>query len=103
MGEQVNGTEIAIIGMAGRFPGAANIDAFWRNLRDGVESITFLTDGELAARGVDQATLCDPGFVKAAATLDNVEAFDAPFFGINLREAELIDPQHRFFLECAWE
>ncbi|SFH03173.1 amino acid adenylation domain-containing protein [Duganella sp. CF458] len=94
---------VAIIGMAGRFPDAANLDEFWRNLRDGVESVRPVSDDELRAAGVDQATLDDPSYVKAASLLDNIDLFDAGFFGMSPREAELMDPQHRLFLECAWE
>jgi phthiocerol/phenolphthiocerol synthesis type-I polyketide synthase E len=97
------GTEIAIIGMAGRFPGAGNVDELWRNLRDGVESITFFTDEQLRARGVDAALLRDPDYVKAAAVMDGIDLFDASFFGFTAREAQLMDPQHRVLLECAWE
>src|SRR5215213_10568786 len=101
MFEEVDG--IAIVGMAGRFPGARNVDEFWRNLRDGVEAISFFTEEELRAAGVDSALLRDPGYVRANATLEDTELFDASFFGINHREAEIMDPQHRIFLECAWE
>jgi acyl transferase domain-containing protein len=97
------GTDIAIIGMAGRFPGAGNVDELWRNLRDGVESITFFTDEELLAKGVQSTLLRDPNYVKAAAVMDGVELFDASFFGFTAREAQLMDPQHRVLLECAWE
>jgi acyl transferase domain-containing protein/acyl carrier protein/phospholipid N-methyltransferase len=97
-----NGSEIAIIGMAGRFPGANTVDEFWQNLKNGVESISFFTDAELLAAGVDPALLQDPHFVKARAELEAPEGFDAAFFGFSPREAELTDPQHRLFLECAW-
>jgi amino acid adenylation domain-containing protein/non-ribosomal peptide synthase protein (TIGR01720 family) len=95
--------DIAIIGMAGRFPGAANVAEFWRNVRDGVESISRFTDEELTASGLDQKTFADPTYVKAAGILREIEYFAAPFFGINPKEAEIMDPQHRIFLECAWE
>jgi acyl transferase domain-containing protein len=94
---------IAIIGMAGRFPGANNVEQFWQNLRDGVESISFFTDEELEASGIDPALLNDHSYVKANALLEDVEMFDASFFGFTPREAEIMDPQHRLFLECAWE
>ena len=94
---------IAIVGMAGRFPRARNLDEFWRNLRDGVEAISFFTEEELCAAGVAPALLADPAYVRANAILEDVELFDASFFGINHREAEIMDPQHRLFLECAWE
>ncbi|HSE16101.1 MAG TPA: SDR family NAD(P)-dependent oxidoreductase [Pyrinomonadaceae bacterium] len=99
--EEVEG--IAIVGMAGRFPGARNLAEFWRNLRDGVEAISFFTDEELRTAGVDSALLRDPGYVKANGILEDADLFDASFFGINHREAEIMDPQHRIFLECAWE
>src|SRR5438552_3353483 len=101
---QSNGTAngIAVIGLAGRFPKAPNIAAFWQNLRSGVEGISFFTDEELREAGVavpeDQTN-----FVKARAVLEGAEKFDAEFFGINPKEAEIMDPQHRLFLECAWE
>jgi non-ribosomal peptide synthase protein (TIGR01720 family) len=94
---------IAIIGMTGRFPGARNIDQFWRNLRNGVESISFFTEAELEKAGVEPALLSAPNYVKAGAVLEDIDLFDASFFGFNPREAELTDPQHRLFLECAWE
>jgi acyl transferase domain-containing protein/SAM-dependent methyltransferase/acyl carrier protein len=94
---------IAIIGMVGRFPGARNLDQFWRNLRDGVESVSFFTAEELVAEGVDLSLLSEPNYVGANAVLDDVEMFDASFFGFTPREAEITDPQHRLFLECAWE
>jgi acyl transferase domain-containing protein/acyl carrier protein len=95
--------DIAVIGMFGRFPGARDLAAFWRNLRSGVEAVTFLSDEELLAAGVDRALLTDPSYVKAASLLDGVEEFDAPFFGYTAREAEILDPQQRLFLEHAWE
>jgi non-ribosomal peptide synthase protein (TIGR01720 family) len=98
-GETVDRELIAIVGMAGRFPGAANVDAFWANLRDGVESIRPFTDAELRAAGADSA---EPGFVNAGAVMDGIDEFDAPFFGLSRREAELTDPQHRVLLETAW-
>ncbi|MEH2215450.1 type I polyketide synthase [Nostoc sp.] len=97
-----NGSEIAIIGMAGQFPGAKNVDQFWQNIQNGVESISFFTDEELLAYGLDAATLNNPKFVKSRAVLEDVELFDAAFFGFNPREAEITDPQHRLFLECAY-
>ena len=93
---------IAIIGMAGRFPKAQNIDEFWRNLRDGVESISVFTDEELISAGIDPAANSAPHYVRAGAVLENIEFFDASFFGFNPREAEITDPQHRIFLESAW-
>ena len=94
---------IAIVGMSGRFPSAKNIDQFWHNLRDGVESISFFSDEEILAAGVDPLILAKPNYIKAFGFLPDVELFDAAFFGFNAREAETMDPQHRIFLECAWE
>ncbi len=94
---------VAVIGMAGRFPGARNVETFWENIRAGRESITFFSDEELVARGVEASALASPGYVKAEAVLDDVEMFDAAFFGLTPREAETTDPQHRLFLEHAWE
>jgi len=94
---------IAIIGMACRFPGAAHPRAFWDNLVRGVESITFFSDEELRAAGEDAVLLSHPHYVKAAPVLEDHDAFDAAFFGYSPREARLMDPQHRLFLEVAWE
>ncbi|HEU5230075.1 MAG TPA: polyketide synthase, partial [Ktedonobacteraceae bacterium] len=94
---------VAIIGMAGRFPGARTLEEFWRNLCNGVESISSFTDAELLASGIDQATINSYGYMKSRAILDDVELFDASFFNYTPREAEIIDPQQRVFLECAWE
>lgn len=94
---------IAIIGMSGRFPGAKNIEQFWSNLKNGVESITFFTKEEARACGVSEEHLNDPNYVLAGGILDDVELFDAAFFGFNPREAATMDPQQRLFLECAYE
>ena len=94
---------IAIVGMAGRFPGAKTVGELWRNLRDGVEALTFWSDEELLANGVDPARLSDPNYVKACFYLPDQGNFDAGFFEVNPREAELTDPQQRIFLEVAWE
>jgi len=94
---------IAIIGMAARFPGAQTIEAFWRNLCAGRESISFFSSEELAAAGVDPALARAPRYVPATGMLEDVDLFDAAFFGFAPREAELMDPQHRLLLECAWE
>ncbi len=99
----VESLEIAIIGMAGRFPGAANLPEFWHNLSNGVESITRFADAALAAAGVPEADRDQANYVKARAILETIEDFDAAFFGFTPREAEITDPQHRLFLECAWE
>ncbi|MDZ8262381.1 type I polyketide synthase [Nostoc sp. ChiQUE01b] len=98
----LTGSEIAIIGLTGRFPGAKDIDEFWDNLQKGVESISFFTDEELLSAGVSSSILNEHNYVKAQAVLEDAELFDAEFFGFNPREAEITDPQHRIFLECAW-
>jgi acyl transferase domain-containing protein/thioesterase domain-containing protein len=96
-------TDIAVVGMAGRFAGARNLDEYWRNLRDGVESLTRFTEEELLAAGVKPAQLRDPNYVPVGAVLPDMEMFDAAFFGFSPREAAIMDPQHRHFLECSWE
>ncbi|MEE4542460.1 SDR family NAD(P)-dependent oxidoreductase [Streptomyces sp. V4-01] len=92
---------IAVIGMAGRFPGAVDLGRYWANLRDGVASIRFPSDDELLAAGVPAASLTAADYVKALATAPDVDAFDAEFFGLTPREARICDPQLRLFLECA--
>lgn len=94
---------IAIIGMSGRFPKAGNLDEFWQKLHDGEELITFFTDQELLDDGLDPAMLHNPHYVKACGLLQDYDMFDALFFGYSPREAEIIDPQQRFFLHCGWE
>lgn len=96
----INNSDIAIIGLSGRFPGAENIDAFWQNLIQGIESISFFSDEELEL--VERSVLSHPNYVKAGAVLPNIDKFDASFFGYSSKEAELIDPQQRLFLESAW-
>lgn len=100
--EELDGA-IAIVGMALRVPGASTLEQFWQNLRDGVESTTYFSEAELLAAGVDAASLADPLFVKAFARLEGADRFDAAFFDLTPREAEVLDPQHRQLLECAWE
>ncbi len=95
--------DIAIIGMAGRFPGAPSIEDFWSNLCAGAEAMTFSSRDDLSESGLDPALLDHPNLVPAAAVLDGIDLFDSSFFGYSPREAELMDPQHRFALECAWE
>ncbi len=101
--QDVKQDDIAIIGMTCRFPGATTVEQFWQNLCQGVESITSFTDEELLAAGVEPWLIDTPGYVKARPVLDQIDQFDAHFFGYSAREAELTDPQHRLFLECAWE
>jgi len=94
---------IAIVGMAGRFPGAPDVETFWQNLRDGVEGVSTFSREDLLRAGVDPELVRNPQYVAARAIVEDTALFDAAFFGINPREAEVIDPQHRVFLECAWE
>jgi acyl transferase domain-containing protein len=89
--------------MAGRFPGSENLEQFWQNLRDGVECISFLSDEQLQAMAVPAAARGKANFVKASPILHGIDLFDGTFFGYSPREAELMDPQHRLFLECSWE
>jgi phthiocerol/phenolphthiocerol synthesis type-I polyketide synthase E len=91
---------IAIIGMAGRFPRSASVEALWEHVRAGRELISFFSDEEIRAAGVPDAVRRLPGYVNARAILDEPERFDARFFGISPAEATLTDPQHRVFLEC---
>nr|QEO74484.1 Beta-ketoacyl synthase [uncultured bacterium] len=95
--------EVAVISMNGRFPGARDVGELWRNLLGGVEAISFFTDEELAAAGLDAATLGQPNYVKARAVIEGYDLLDGAFFGMNPREAEIVDPQHRLFMECSWE
>ncbi|MEL7521791.1 MAG: beta-ketoacyl synthase N-terminal-like domain-containing protein, partial [Cyanobacteria bacterium J06553_1] len=97
--EQARNERIAIVGMAGRFPGADNLDEFWDLLKQGKSGIQMLSDDELLAAGVPESTFNQPNYVRAYASFPNPTGFDAPFFGYSPREAELIDPQHRVFLE----
>jgi len=94
---------VAIVGMAGRFPDAPDLPTFWRNLTGGHESLTPLSDEELLGAGVSPELIADPSYVKKATYLEGADRFDAAFFGFNAREAEILDPQQRVFLECAWE
>ncbi|MCP4662809.1 MAG: acyltransferase domain-containing protein, partial [bacterium] len=103
MTRQYDGSEIAIIGMACRFPGAWSVEEFWRNLCEGVESLTLLSDRDLQRAGVAPAVYRDPDFVRRASVVEDVESFDAEFFGYTPAEARLIDPQQRLFMECAWQ
>lgn len=101
--DQNDPESIAIIGMAGRFPGARSVSEFWRNLCAGKECISRFSDEELLADGESPEALRSPNYVRARAVLQDVELFDTGFFGFTPRDAEVTDPQHRLFLECAWE
>ena len=95
-----DGTEVAIIGMAGRFPDAENTDRLWENLCSGYEAVKIFSDDEL--EHINPEILKRKNYVKAGAILENIETFDAAFFGYSPKEAELMDPQQRIFLECAY-
>lgn len=94
--------DIAIVGMSCRFPGAPDLDSFWSMLQGGREGIAFFSDEELAQRGVPLGRRRSDGFVPAAPVLDDMDRFDAEFFGYSPGDASMLDPQHRIFLECAW-
>ncbi len=94
---------VAIIGIAGRFPGAENVQRFWENLCKGVESISAFSAEELEFAGISKKLVDAPNYVKARGILEGVEFFDAEFFGFSAREAQITDPQHRLFLECSWD
>lgn len=93
--------DVAVIGMSGRFPGASDIAAFWRNLSDGVETVSFFSDEELEDDPLALSERDNPAYIKAKGILDDIELFDAAFFNIPAREAVWTDPQQRLFLECA--
>ena len=94
---------VAVIGLAGRFPGARTVGELWRHVETGVESITFFDREELLANGVAREVLDHPDYVAAGGVIDEPDHFDAELFGLTPREAEVMDPQHRLFLECAWQ
>jgi len=99
----IKDSDIAIIGMSGRFPEANTIAEFWQNLRDGRESISRFSEAELLQAGIPPEVLAASNYVRAGTVLDNVDRLDASFFGFNPKEAAILDPQHRIFLECVWE
>ena len=96
-------SSIAIVGMSGRFPGATSVAKYWENIRAGRETIRVFTEQELLAAGERPELLRDPAYVRACGYLDDIDKFDASFFGISPRDAAVFDPQHRLFLECASE
>lgn len=101
--DQYSPNDIAIVGMALRVPGARNVGEFWANLRNGVESIRDLTEEELLAAGESPSRIHHPNYVRRTSEMPDMEMFDADFFGLSPKEAAVMDPQHRHFLECAWE
>ncbi len=102
MSDRNDGLDIAVIGMAGKFPGADNIEAFWQLLKNGVEAVTFFSEEELLQAGLDPQLVKDPNYVKARAIIKDEDKFDAQFFDFFPREVEMMDPQHRLFLETAF-
>lgn len=97
-----NDLDIAIVGMACRFPGARTPEEYWENLVAGKESVEPLSDDQLRAAGVPDAVINDPAYVKVHAPIPDLKAFDGAFFGFSPRESAILDPQHRHFLETAW-
>lgn len=93
---------IAVVGMAGRFPGANDVSAFWDNLRRGEESIVTFSEQELRAAGLGDEVLANPAYVRRAPIIDGFDEFDADYFGFPPQSARTLDPQHRLFLQCAW-
>lgn len=100
--DRQTGLEIAVIGMAGRFPGSNNLEKLWENLKNGVETVSFFTDEELEAAGVGPRIYNAPNYIRARGVMDDIEYFDAAFFGFTPTEALYMDPQKRVFHECAW-
>lgn len=100
--KQLTGLEVAVIGMALRFPGASDIDTFLENLKTGVDSVRFFNDKELAEAGIEPGVMNNPHYVKAKALIDKAEHFDAGFFGYTPAEAAIMDPQLRLFHQCTW-
>ena len=101
--QQEHNNEIAIIGMSGRFPGARNLEEFWDNLKNGIESLSLLSDKQLGESGITPEILNAPNHVKVSGTVSEIDMFDANFFQYSPQEATEIDPQQRLFLECAWK
>lgn len=102
-GNAVPPGSVAVVGMAGRFPAASSVGELWQLLDQEREATRWLTDDELLGAGVSAGTLSDPAYVRAGLVLPDMEMFDAEFFGFSPREAAILDPQHRHFIECAWE
>lgn len=99
----VDATHVAVLGMACRFPGARDTAEFWENLAEGIETIRKLSREDLLEAGESEADISDPAYVRAYGRLDDIGGFDAEVFGYSPRDATLIDPQQRQFLECTWE
>jgi acyl transferase domain-containing protein/acyl carrier protein len=100
---EIDDSAVAIVGMAGRFPGANCIGALWDLLKNGKEALSPISTEELVAAGIDKGRIEDPSWVKYCMKIEKADYFDADFFGYSPRQATSIDPQQRVFLECAWE
>jgi acyl transferase domain-containing protein/acyl carrier protein len=100
---EIDDSAVAIVGMAGRFPGANSIGALWDLLKNGKEALSRISTEELVAAGIDKARIEDPSWVKYCMKIEKTDYFDADFFEYSPRQAASIDPQQRVFLECAWE
>ena len=94
---------IAIVGLAGHFPAARSAAELWSLLKSGKPATESLSAEQLRAAGVSESDLADPDYVRASLVLPDMEMFDGEFFGFSQRDASVMDPQHRHFLECAWE
>lgn len=101
--QNLDAGSIAIVGLAGRFPAASSTSELWKMLREGREATKWMTADELREAGVSDTDIEDPDYVRASMVLPDMEMFDAEFFGFSKRDAAILDPQHRHFLECAWE
>ncbi|HEV8299000.1 MAG TPA: polyketide synthase, partial [Acidimicrobiales bacterium] len=101
--EGLSESDIAIVGMSGRFPGAPDVDALWRHVRDGEDCLVDLDPEALIAAGLPSSVAHAPDYVRRTGIVDGVDQFDPGFFGIGKRDAAIMDPQHRLLLECAWE
>ncbi|MER6800017.1 type I polyketide synthase, partial [Amycolatopsis mediterranei] len=99
---QLSDRDIAVIGIACRYPAADGPEQFWATVTSGTDVVRSFTDDELLGDGADPASIADPGYVRSGVVLDGIAEFDAEFFGMSRREAEVLDPQHRLFLECCW-
>ncbi|MFT6265595.1 MAG: amino acid adenylation domain-containing protein [Oleiphilaceae bacterium] len=102
-GTNMGANDIAVIGMACRLPGSSNPEEYWQNLKEGRESFTTLSDDELREADVSESDIANPNYVKTGMFLEDMKCFDAGFFGFSPQDARIMDPQHRHFLECAWE
>jgi acyl transferase domain-containing protein/NAD(P)-dependent dehydrogenase (short-subunit alcohol dehydrogenase family)/acyl carrier protein len=100
---EIDDSAVAIVGMAGRFPGANSVSELWDLLKNGKDALSPISTEELLTAGVDEERIDDPKYVKYCMKVENADCFDADFFGYSPRQAANINPQQRVFLECAWE